>query len=195
MLDNKRFMLTRGEIIKVDLGEPIGVKQGGIRPCVIVANDLCNRYSKGIHIIPFTSNLDKKRMKTHMFVRKSELNGLTKDSILLGEQITLISTMQILDVIGKLTDEQMDIVDEKLEIQLALKKADKRRIQKMVKNIKQLESYIERNEQQSNDLIKILKSNVVDFKDYCDEYKIDSSMYYKSKFNMINNYIQGSVAI
>lgn len=195
MLYNKEFMLRRGEIIKVDLGEPVGVRQWGIRPCVIVANDLCNKYSKGIHIVPFTSNLDKKRMKTHMFVRKTDLNGLDRDSILLGEQITLISTLQIIDVMGKLTDEQMEVVDDKLEIQLALKKADKKRIIKMVKNLKQLENYIIRSKNQSDDLIKILKSNIIDFEDYCSEYKIDSSRFYESKLNLTNNYIQNKIAI
>ena len=72
------------------------------------------------------------------------------------------------------------------------KKIDEKRILAKVKSIKELEYYIDRQEKKSVDLLKILKSTLVDFKEYCKEFNVDYSNYYLSKFNTINIYMQNT---
>lgn len=197
--NNETFILKRGDIVYVDLNKTaFGTNQGGKRPCVVVANNICNKHSKSIQIVPITSNLNKKKMPTHIYVKKNNLNGLEKDSIILVEAIDLISTLQITDIWGRLSDKQMNEVDEKIKLQLALKdkpnKINERRILNRAKSLKELENYIDKQKNKSVDLLNILKSQVVDFRDYCEEYNIDCSQYYVSKFNTINIYLQRNIA-
>ncbi|NFF75878.1 type II toxin-antitoxin system PemK/MazF family toxin [Clostridium sporogenes] len=189
----------RGDIIEVDLGQNLERgKQGGRRPCIIVANDMCNKFSPVIHVAPFTSNLNKKKIGTHIIIKKDELNNLKCDSLILIEQINLISINQIIGYIGKASDAIMEEVDEKIKLQLALKdkpnKINERRVLNRAKSLKELENYIDKQKKKPVDLLDILKSQVVDFRDYCEEYNIDCSRYYVSKFSTINRYLQRNIA-
>ncbi|EDU38262.1 type II toxin-antitoxin system PemK/MazF family toxin [Clostridium sporogenes] len=199
MLNKK---VRRGDIIEVNLGTPKGSRQGGIRPCIVVANDLCNKYSKTIHVVPITSKLNKKLIPTHVFIKRDNLNNLRFDSLILVEQTQLIGVNQILKYnLGKISDEIIKKIDIKLNLQFSLseytgnlnkKKIDEKRILAKVKSIKELEYYIDRQEKKSVDLLKILKSTLVDFKEYCKEFNVDYSNYYLSKFNTINIYMQNT---
>lgn len=200
MLNNKTFILRRGDIVYVDLNKTVlETNQGGIRPCVVIANNLCNKYSKSIQVIPFTSKLNKKKMPTHVLVKKNLLNGLEKDSIILVEAIDLISTSQIINIIGKLSDKEILQVEAKLKLQLSLEdkpnnRFNERRMLNRAKSLKELENYIDRQKNKPVDLLDILKSQVVDLKDYCEEYNVDCSRYYVSKFDIINKYLQRNIA-
>ncbi|GAA0082889.1 type II toxin-antitoxin system PemK/MazF family toxin [Clostridium sp. CTA-6] len=192
-------MLKRGDIIEVNFGQNLEKgKQSGKRPCIVVANDMCNKFSPVIHVAPFTSNLNKKKIGTHIVIKKDELNNLKCDSLILIEQINLISINQIVGYIGKASDAIMEKVDEKIKLQLALKdkpnKINERRILNRAKSLKELENYIDKQKNKPVDLLNILKSQVVDFRDYCEEYNIDCSQYYVSKFNRINIYLQRNIA-
>lgn len=194
MLNNKIFMKRRGDIVYVDLGKPKGTNQGGKRPCIIVPNNKCTENSTSIQIIPITSKLNKKRLPTHIFIKKDELNGLDKDSLILVEQTDLISTSQILNIVGRASDEIMRKVNAKLKIQFDLDKPDINRIRTKIKTLKEMEHYILRHNENSAELLNILKFQASDFKDYCEEYNVDCSQYYVSKFNIINRYLQRNIA-
>ncbi|WP_125154517.1 type II toxin-antitoxin system PemK/MazF family toxin [Clostridium rectalis] len=199
-------MIKRGYVIEVNFGERLTGVQGGIRPCIVVANNLCNKYSPAIHVVPLTSKLNKKRMITHIFIKKDMFNNLKYDSLILTEQVTLISTKQIIGYIGRASGEIMEQVDSKLIIQLALdsnsrpsnilniNKPDVKRIKRMAEAIKELESYIISQKYQKIDLLNSLNLQINNFKDYCTEYNIDYSKYYISKIKEINNYLNKTAA-
>lgn len=91
------------DIVQVDLGESFGSEQGGKRPAVIVQNNIGNKYSPTVLIVPMTSEIKKVNMPTHNVMHKTKFNGLDADSMLLGEQTTAIDKKRILYKRGCLT--------------------------------------------------------------------------------------------
>lgn len=101
------------DIVQVDLGESFGSEQGGKRPAVIVQNNIGNKYSPTVLIVPMTSEIKKVNMPTHNIVYKSKSNGLDTNSMLLGEQTTAIDKKRILYKRGSLvTDREKESVME-----------------------------------------------------------------------------------
>lgn len=100
------------DVIYADL-DGKGSEQKGLRPCVVIQNDIGNKYSKTVIIIPFTSHLKKTKQPTHLVVQNNETNGLTKMSMLLAENLTVISKERIKDIVGRIEekDVQKDIID------------------------------------------------------------------------------------
>lgn len=97
----------RFDVVMVNLGtDIIGSEQGYIRPALIIQNDQGNLYSSCTIIIPLTHILKGLYIPTHTLIKKNKENGLKVDSILLGEQIRVVSEKRILKKIGKITDEQ-----------------------------------------------------------------------------------------
>ncbi|WP_162267025.1 hypothetical protein, partial [Clostridium botulinum] len=101
---------------------------------------------------------------------------------------------QILSVVGRASDEIMRKVNAKLKIQFDLDKPDVNRIKAKIKTLKEMESYILKHNENSEELLNILKFQVSDFRDYCQEYNLNCSQYYVSKFNIINRYFQRNIA-
>ena len=93
------------DVIQVDLGTSFGSEQGGIRPAVIVQNNKGNKFSPTVLVIPMTSEIKKANMPTHNIMHKTKFNGLDKDSMLLGEQTTVIDKKRILYKRGSLVTE------------------------------------------------------------------------------------------
>ena len=91
------------DVIQVDLGRSFGSEQGGIRPAVIVQNNIGNKYSPTVLIVPMTREIKKVNMPTHNVMYKTKFNGLDADSMLLGEQTTAIDKKRILYKRGCLT--------------------------------------------------------------------------------------------
>jgi len=91
------------DVIQIDLGKSFGSEQGGIRPAVIVQNNIGNKFSPTVLVIPLTSEIKKVNMPTHNVMHKTMLNGLDTDSMLLGEQTTAIDKKRILYKRGCLT--------------------------------------------------------------------------------------------
>lgn len=91
------------DIVQVDLGESFGSEQGGKRPAVIVQNNIGNKYSPTVLIVPMTREIKKVNMPTHNVMYKTKFNGLDADSMLLGEQTTAIDKKRILYKRGCLT--------------------------------------------------------------------------------------------
>ncbi|MGI6705051.1 MAG: type II toxin-antitoxin system PemK/MazF family toxin [Clostridia bacterium] len=112
-------MVRRGEIYYADLSPVVGSEQGGIRPVLIVQNDIGNKYSPTVIISAITSQINKAKLPTHIEISASEY-GLPKDSVILLEQIRTIDKKRLKDKIGYLSPEMMKKVDEALEISFGL---------------------------------------------------------------------------
>ena len=107
--------IKRGDIYKADLSPVIGSEQGGIRPVVIVQNDMGNRYSPTIIVVPITTRLNKKNLPTHTKLNNS---NLLKESIALMEQIRTIDKSRLIEFIGILNESEMNRITEALRISI-----------------------------------------------------------------------------
>ena len=97
--------LTAGRL--ADLGNTIGSEQGGKRPVVIIQNDTGNIFSTTTLIMPLSKKTHKNPFQpTHTLIKKSRVNGLREDSIVLGEQLRVISSQRILFKIGNIAKEE-----------------------------------------------------------------------------------------
>lgn len=111
--------VKRGEIYYADLSPVVGSEQGGVRPVLIVQNDVGNKYSPTVIAAAITSQINKAKMPTHIEVDASEY-GLAKDSVILLEQIRTIDKKRLKEKIGLIDDELMEKVNEALVISFGL---------------------------------------------------------------------------
>lgn len=88
-------------------------EQGGIRPVIIIQNDIGNKYSPTVIVLPITSEIKKENLPTHCILHKTCKNGLGMDSMVLAEQIRVIDKSRLLDKIGYLDNmkEQNDVIN------------------------------------------------------------------------------------
>lgn len=99
--------VRRYDIVQADLSGTIGSEQGGIRPVLIIQNDIGNLHSPTTIVMPFSTKTFKNpNQPTHTLIKKSADTGLKKDSILLGEQMRVISAKRIIKKIGCVIDEE-----------------------------------------------------------------------------------------
>ena len=113
------FTVKRGEIYYADLSPVVGSEQGGIRPVLIIQNDVGNRYSPTVIAAAITSRLDKAKLPTHIPVEASRC-GLTKNSVVLLEQIRTIDKQRLKDCMGEIPADIMKAVDHALEVSFGL---------------------------------------------------------------------------
>ena len=111
--------IKRGEIYYADLSPVIGSEQGGIRPVLIVQNDIGNKYSPTVIAAAITSQKDKTKLPTHIQVT-SEGCGLQKDSIVLLEQVRTIDKRRLKEKMGQLDDHSMYRVNQAIGVSLGL---------------------------------------------------------------------------
>ena len=111
--------IKRGEIYYADLSPVIGSEQGGIRPVLIVQNDVGNRYSPTVIAAAITSQRDKTNLPTHIKVNADGC-GLAKDSIVLLEQVRTIDKQRLKERMGRLDVYSMDQVDQALSVSFGL---------------------------------------------------------------------------
>jgi mRNA interferase MazF len=112
-------MVRRGEIYYADLSPVVGSEQGGLRPVLIIQNDIGNRYSPTVIVAAITSKIDKARLPTHIEIQAEEY-GLTKDSVVLTEQVRTIDKRRLRERVGVLSAEAMNSVDEALQISMGV---------------------------------------------------------------------------
>ncbi len=110
-------MVKRGEVYYADLSPVVGSEQGGVRPVLIVQNDIGNRYSPTVIAAAITSRQTKSRLPTHIDVPSGE-TGLEKDSVVLLEQIRTLDKRRLKDKIGELSEDEMAKINEGLLISL-----------------------------------------------------------------------------
>ena len=112
-------MVKRGDIFYADLSPVIGSEQGGIRPVIIIQNDIGNKYSPTIIVAAITSQINKAKLPTHVEI-SSEEYGLNKDSVVLLEQIRTVDKKRLKEKIGHMTEKDIQKVDEALLISMGL---------------------------------------------------------------------------
>ena len=109
--------IKRGELYYADLSPVIGSEQGGVRPVLVVQNDIGNRYSPTVIAAAVTSKMTKAKLPTHIELCANDY-GLSKDSVVLLEQIRTIDKRRLKERIGLLSDSIMSLVDDALLISL-----------------------------------------------------------------------------
>ena len=93
-----------GDVVWVDFGEnSIGSVQKGKRPAVVIQNDIGNKFSPTSIVVPITSAIKKLNMPCHKLLRCTKENGLTEDSMVLGEQVQVVSKTDIISKLGTCT--------------------------------------------------------------------------------------------
>ena len=120
LLNMANIVVKRGEIFYADLSPVIGSDQGGIRPVIIIQNDIGNRYSPTVIIAAITSQINKAKLPIHVEI-SSEEYGLNRDSVVLLEQIRTLDKRRLKEKIGHMTEKDMKKVDKALAISLSLK--------------------------------------------------------------------------
>ena len=110
----------RGEIYYADLSPVVGSEQGGLRPVLIVQNDVGNKYSPTVIAAAITSRLEKSNMPTHIRVAAGSC-GLPRDSIVLLEQIRTLDKRRLRERMGELDAAAMNAVDSALSVSLAIR--------------------------------------------------------------------------
>jgi Growth inhibitor len=113
------MIVKRGDIFYADLSPVIGSEQGGVRPVIVIQNDVGNKYSPTVIVAAITSQINKAKLPTHVEI-SSEEYGLNKDSVVLLEQIRTLDKRRLKERIGHMTDSDMALVDEALLISLGL---------------------------------------------------------------------------
>ncbi len=113
------MVIKRGDIYYADLSPVIGSEQGGVRPVLIVQNDIGNKYSPTVIAAAITSQINKAKLPTHIEIGALEY-GLAKDSVILLEQIRTIDKKRLREKIGHLDEELMDRVNNALEVSFGL---------------------------------------------------------------------------
>jgi len=105
-------MIKRGDIFYADLSPVVGSEQGGMRPVVIVQNDVGNRYSPTVIAAAVTSQVSKAKLPTHIEIPAG--HGLDKDSVILAEQIRTLDKKRLKEQIGCLDDRSLNQLNSAL---------------------------------------------------------------------------------
>lgn len=113
------MIVKRGDIYYADLSPVIGSEQGGVRPVLVIQNDVGNRYSPTVIAAAITSQINKAKMPTHIEIGTEDC-GLSRDSVVLLEQIRTIDKRRLKEKIGHLEEDKMRRVNTALEISFGL---------------------------------------------------------------------------
>ena len=112
-------IVKRGDIFYADLSPVVGSEQGGLRPVLIVQNDTGNRHSPTVIAAAITSQVGKARLPTHIELQGASC-GLTRDSVILLEQIRTIDNSRLRERMGKLDEPMMSKVDNAISVSFGL---------------------------------------------------------------------------
>ncbi|GBG55566.1 Endoribonuclease EndoA [bioreactor metagenome] len=113
------MVVKRGDIYYANLSPVVGSEQGGLRPVLVVQNDVGNKYSPTVIVAAITSQISKAKLPTHVEINAKECN-LEKDSVILLEQMRTIDKRRLKEKVTHLTDEVMNKVDDAMKISLGL---------------------------------------------------------------------------
>lgn len=112
-------MVKRGDLFYADLSPVIGSEQGGVRPVIVIQNDVGNKYSPTIIVAAVTSQINKAKLPTHIEIKAFKY-GLTKDSVVLLEQVRTIDKKRLKEKIGHIDDKTMKKIDASLKTSLGI---------------------------------------------------------------------------
>ena len=113
------MIVKRGDVFFADLSPVVGSEQGGVRPVLIIQNDIGNRFSPTVIVAAITAQIQKAKLPTHVELSAEE-HGFDRDSVILLEQIRTIDKQRLTDKVTHLDDETMRKVDEALQISVGL---------------------------------------------------------------------------
>ena len=113
------MIIKRGDIFYAELSPVVGSEQGGVRPVLVVQNDLGNKYSPTVIAAAITSQINKAKLPTHIEIGAQDY-GLAKDSVILLEQIRTIDKKRLREKIGHLDMGLMDKVNDAISISIGL---------------------------------------------------------------------------
>ena len=111
--------IKRGDIFYADLSPVVGSEQGGLRPVLIIQNDVGNKYSPTVIAAAITSRMSKTRLPTHIDVYAEKV-GLAKDSVILLEQIRTLDKRRLKEKMGHLDDNMMNEVNNAIAVSFGL---------------------------------------------------------------------------
>ncbi len=112
-------IVKRGDIYYADLSPVVGSEQGGMRPVLIVQNDTGNKHSPTVIAAAITSQTGKAKLPTHIELQAQSV-GLTRDSVILLEQIRTIDKSRLKERMGKLDEKTMNKVDNAIAVSFGL---------------------------------------------------------------------------
>ena len=112
--------VKRGEIYYADLSPVVGSEQGGVRPVLIIQNDTGNRYSPTVIAAAITSQTGKARLPTHIELPVQQECGLTKDSVVLLEQVRTLDKRRLRERMGRVDDLVMEKIDTAIAVSFGL---------------------------------------------------------------------------
>ena len=113
------MIVKRGDVYFADLSPVVGSEQGGVRPVLVIQNDIGNRFSPTVIVAAITAQIQKAKLPTHVEIDAKKY-GLERDSVILLEQIRTIDKQRLTDKITHLDEVMMSRVDEALQISLGL---------------------------------------------------------------------------
>ena len=111
--------VKRGDIYYADLSPVVGSEQGGMRPVLIVQNDTGNKHSPTVIAAAITSQTGKAKLPTHIELNAQSV-GLSRDSVILLEQIRTIDKSRLRERMGQLDDKTMNKVDSAIAVSFGL---------------------------------------------------------------------------
>ena len=111
--------IKRGDIFYADLSPVVGSEQGGLRPVLIIQNDIGNRYSPTVIAAAITSRMGKNRLPTHIDIHADRV-GLAKDSVVLLEQIRTLDKRRLKERMGHLDDKTMQTVNSAIAVSFGI---------------------------------------------------------------------------
>jgi len=113
------LIVKRGEVYFADLSPVVGSEQGGVRPVLVIQNNIGNRFSPTVIVAAITAQIQKAKLPTHVEI-EAEKYGFERDSVILLEQIRTIDKQRLTDKITQLDEQMMDKINQALEISLGL---------------------------------------------------------------------------
>ena len=119
MKKNNEPIINRGEIYYADLSPSVGSEQGGLRPVVIIQNNVGNKHAPTTIIAPITSRLTKNLLPTHIPLAQGE-GGLSSNSLILLEQVRVIDKQRLKNRFGILSEDKMEQVNKAIKISLGV---------------------------------------------------------------------------
>ena len=113
------MVVKKGDIFFADLSPVIGSEQGGVRPVIVIQNDVGNKYSPTVIVAAITSQINKAKLPTHVEIKAGD-HGLNKDSVILLEQLRTVDKRRLKERIGRMEAEAMKKVNEALVISFGI---------------------------------------------------------------------------
>jgi len=117
------MQVKRGDIYYADLSPVVGSEQGGLRPVLIIQNDIGNRYSPTVIAAAITSRMGKTKMPTHIDIY-ADRAGLARDSVILLEQVRTLDKRRLREKMGHLDDDMMTEVNSAIAVSFGLAAGD-----------------------------------------------------------------------